>query len=332
MRVPPAPPPNNVLSSAKAQELATAFVVPAGGAGAAVGGAHSVRHKAVAISGPTASGKTAFALALATKIPNAHIINADSRQLFLGLETATAAPTVAERAVCPHHLFGILKPKEQPNGLSAALFANLLEQTAQTVVQQGGVPIFVGGSGLPLRAVMQGFCIPRVAPRPAFRRSMERLTESQLRAQLRRADPSAEGAIPKGATRRLIRTLEVIEATKKPLSTATKQRPPAFQTILFAPWIDPAELRIRIAHRAEIMLQQEKRGGMAKEIRRLMSADISPQSKVWEVHGARRVAQYLRGECSHAQALEEMIRDTCRYAKRQRTWLRGQEQVHWFSP
>ena len=331
MRVPPAPPPKNLLSPLAAAELAIAFVAKAGGAGAAVGGAHSLRQKAVAISGPTASGKTAFALALAKKIPNAHIINADSRQLFLGLETATAAPTVAERTVCPHHLFGILKPKEQPNGLSAALFANLLEQTAQTVVQQGGVPIFVGGSGLPLRAVMQGFCIPRVAPRPAFRRSMERLNESQLRAQLRRADPSAEGAIPKGATRRLIRTLEVIEATKKPLSTAAKQHSPAFDVMLFAPWIDPPKLRTRIAHRAEAMLQPES-GGMISEIRSLLDADIPPQSKVWEVHGARRVAQYLRGECSHAQALEEMIRDTCRYAKRQRTWLRGQEQVHWFSP
>ena len=331
MRVPPAPPPKNLLSPLAAAELAIAFVAKAGGAGAAVGGAHSVRQKAVAISGPTASGKTAFALALAAKIPNAHIINADSRQLFSGLETATAAPTSAERAVCPHHLFGILKPKEQPNGLSAALFANLLEQTAHAVMQGGGVPIFVGGSGLPLRAVMQGFCIPRVPPQPAFRHAMEQLTEPQLRAQLRRADPSAEGAIPKGATRRLIRTLEVIEATKKPLSTAAKQRPPAFQTLLFAPWIDPAELRIRIARRAETMLQPES-GGMISEIRSLLDADIPPQSKVWEVHGARSMAQYLRGECSRAQALEEMIRDTCRYAKRQRTWLRGQEQVHWFSP
>lgn len=284
------------------------------------------------ILGPTASGKTDYAISLA-KERNGEIISADSRQLYVGMNIGTAKPqSVWETNIheilkadeiegVPHYLFNVASP-DQPWTLSQWQAA--AKHVIQDIGQRGKQPIIVGGTMLYVDSVVFNYTIPQVTPNEQFRNQLEAEPVETLYNRLIQADPAAKEFIEPHHKRRIIRALEVIEQTGKPFS-ASRQRsasPYQFELVgLFPGW---EVLQERITHRIQTMFQE----GLVEETRQLRKRYTSALPLL-QTMNYKQAGNVLDGLQSEDEAIQEAIRANMKYAHRQMAWWKHREEIGW---
>jgi tRNA dimethylallyltransferase len=288
------------------------------------------RPKIVFITGPTAVGKSGLGHRLAREL-GGQIINADSMQVYRTMDIGTAKPTLSELKEVPYHLIDIVDP-DQP------FDAHEFRVRAQAVIRElheGHIPILVvGGTGLYLRALDRGlFNCPK--PQTEGRQRWQKTAEVQgpdfLWETLNGRDPVSAGRIHPRDTFRVIRALEVLEMTGRPISQwqQWEQRgEPELEILWIGLSIDRTTLYEKINARAEAMMAQ----GFIEEVRRLLAMGYTGEMKSMKSLGYRHLVGMLEGLGDLNQALEQIKRDTRHYAKRQLTWLAKEKNLNWFSP
>ncbi|WP_244067926.1 tRNA (adenosine(37)-N6)-dimethylallyltransferase MiaA [Bradyrhizobium sp. Ce-3] len=295
--------------------------------------AHSgLLDKAVLIAGPTASGKSALALALAQRTGGV-VINTDSMQVYRDLRIITARPTAAEEAEVPHRLYGHV---DAGVNFSAGAWVTDAAKVLGEVHAQGRLPIFIGGSGLYFKALTRGLsAVPPIPSdvRDAVRARLEQRGVEALHAELAARDPvSAERLKPRDRTR-IARALEVVEATGRPLPDWHRDGlppllpPGQLHALFLAP--DRETLYARIDARFGAMLD----AGALDEVAALAARGLDPLLPAMKAHGVPALIRYLKGEISREEAAEIGRADTRHYAKRQFTWFRHQlPEFEWVAP
>ncbi len=277
--------------------------------------------RVIVVTGPTASGKSALALALAEQ-RSGTVINADAMQTYDAFPILTAQPTAAERARVPHALYGVLPLSEI---LSAARWRALASAEIARCLAAGRTPILCGGSGLYLRTLMRGIAtIPDVAPeiREQANADWQALGPDSFRARLAEKDPAIVQRLKPGDRQRHVRAWEVATATGRPLSDWQADTgvaaPWRFATILLAP--ERSWLRDRIESRFDDMLEE----GVLAEVRQVFDRLPDPRRPGLKAHGAPELFRHFRSELSLERARQIAIDHTRQYAKRQMTWFRHQ--------
>lgn len=281
--------------------------------------------------GPTACGKSALALEIAAARP-AVIINMDAMQMVRDLRIITARPTVAEEQQAEHALYGVLAAHEPT---SVAAWLKLVEPIIRDAWMQEKLPVLVGGTGMYLKALMEGLAaVPKIPHE--VREVVRAMSPGQVRAQLESRDPAMAAALKPGDSQRNARALEVLEATGISLSE-WQQRPaegmfPNARYAIFAVNRPRAEIYKRIDARFENMMN----AGALEEVQALMDATSMPasgvsvrdwclgQPPIYRAHGVPELMAFIRGEMSRQEAISKGQQNTRNYAKRQLTWLRNQ--------
>lgn len=269
--------------------------------------------RVILIGGPTASGKSAYAYKLAQS-HNGIILNADSLQVYSCLEILTAQPSLEEQRTLPHRLYGILDPSES---CSAGRWLSLVIPEIQAAHARGQLPIVVGGTGLYLKALLEGLAaLPTIDPE--IRKGFQ--NRENLYQDLEAVDPDLAGRLNPHDQQRIMRGLEVFYGTGKPLSFWQSQKPTPppynFEKILFM--CPKEELNTRLETRLDHMLAT----GVLEEISRLVSLPLSVSAG--KAIGFKELSQFLEGRCSLEEARMLTLFHTRQYAKRQRTWFRHQ--------
>lgn len=278
------------------------------------------------IAGPTASGKSALALELASRL-GGEIINADSQQVYRGLDIGTGKPTRAERERIAHHLYDIADPGEQ---LDAAKFVALADAAIADVRARGRMALVVGGTGLWLRALRRG--LVDAPPRhPEIRARLEREASEQglaaLHERLSKVDPESASRIQPGDPVRIIRALEVFEQGGVPLSELHRRHAalrPRLEAKLIALDLPMPALEQRIARRVRGMFDD----GLVEEAR-AVAQDPAARDRLRRVMGYREALEVLEGRMGLGTAIEAVVRTQRQYAKRQRTWFRAEPDWTW---
>lgn len=273
--------------------------------------------------GPTASGKSAVALALAEKL-GGEIISVDSMQVYRGLDIGTAKPGTDERARVPHHLIDVV---ELTAPFDAAKFVEHARLAETEILARGRVPIFCGGTGLYLKAYLEGL---GAAPPPdsVVRAELEATPLDLLLRELQQRDPTTYERIDRQNPRRVVRALEVIRLTGQPFSEQRAEwRPPATAqpSTLLGLQRSPADLHARIHARVDEMFAR----GLVEETRALLPHGLEQNRTAMQAIGYRQVVEHLRGERPLADTIELVKIKTRQYAKRQMTWFRRQLSVQW---
>ena len=278
----------------------------------------------VSVVGPTASGKTELAIALAQAL-GTEIVNADARQVFRGMPIGTAQPTAEERSAAPHHLVDFLDPTEL---YSAGTFEEYAVPLLSNLCTAQGSAILAGGSGMYVKAALQGLdALPADTPlRAQLNDQVEREGLAPLLAQLEKLDPKHVAAMDTSNPQRVVRALEVCIVSGRPFSSfhsgMVKRRPWHVVSVGLDP--DRAELRERIARRARVMME----AGWLDETRALLPhRDTNALNTV----GYKELFQHLDGTLSLEEAVELVITRTRQFAKRQMTWFKKDPQTAWFS-
>jgi tRNA dimethylallyltransferase len=293
-----------------------------------------IRPPVVVVTGPTGSGKSSLAIELAERF-NGEIINADSMQVFRYMDIGTAKPSAADRSRVPHHLFDVVDPRES---YSAGRYAKDARAAAAAIHARGRVVFLTGGTGLYIRAFLDGL-IDTENVDPALRK---RLEEEQARAaeegdpdrlhrRLTEFDAEAAAKIHPNDVRRTVRALEILEQSGQRASSVReahgfRERP--FRVLHLC--IDPGRevLNERIEQRAEAMIEE----GLLREVRNLRDRGYSADLRPMQAIGYRHIQPVVDGADTLANALESMKVDTRRFARRQRTWIRPLPGVHWHDP
>jgi len=288
------------------------------------------RPLAIFLMGPTASGKTAFALRIAQRF-RCELISVDSALVYRGLDIGSAKPDAATLAQHPHRLIDIRDPSQ---AYSAADFRADALREMRAITAAGGVPLLVGGTGLYFRSLQHGLSVlPEADPALRARLSDEARSSgwAALHARLAMLDPPAAARIRVGDTQRIQRALEVIELTGKPLSAQQGGMPQRFGwRVLKLALVPPrALLHERIAQRMDAMLA----AGFIDEVRALRArGDLDPELPALRAVGYRQVWQHLAGDYDLAQCRDRAIFATRQLAKRQTTWLRSELDARWLDP
>ena len=281
----------------------------------------------VAVVGPTASGKTALAIALAERL-DTEIVSADSMQVYRGMEVGTATPTQEEQARVRHHFVSFLDPRDQ---FSAGRFSEMARPVVAALNARGRTAVVAGGSGLYVQALIDGL-FPGPSRdediRDRLHEEAEALGVAALYARLQQVDPEYAAAILPGDLRRIVRGLEVHAITGQPMSRLHQEHRAetsplsAVQVALDYP---REELYRRIDLRVDRMLAQ----GFLDEVQRLLDQGYGDRLAQLRTLGYREFIAHLRGELSYDEAAENMKRNTRRFAKRQLSWFRGDDRVQW---
>jgi tRNA dimethylallyltransferase len=290
----------------------------------------SNKRKIVVITGPTAVGKSALAVELAAPMAG-EIINADSMQVYRGMDIGTAKPPVQERGTIPHHLLDIVNPDDAFN---AAIYRSLAVPVIEEISRRGHLPFVVGGTGLYIKTLLGGlFQCP--AFDPGLRERLNREGEEQglepLFGRLCALDPDAAQKIHPHDKVRILRALEVIELTQTPYSVLASKhrfRDRPFEALKICLQMNRQDLYDRINRRCERMIEQ----GLIGETERLLGKGYSPDLKPMKSLGYRHAVKILEGEWDLDKAIKQLQTDTRRYAKRQLTWFGGDSQMLWYGP
>ncbi len=290
------------------------------------------RPKVLVLLGPTASGKTAAAVALAELLP-IEVISADSRQIYRLMDIGTAKPTKQQQQRCPHHLIDI---KDIAQQYSAGEFAEDAQQCITRIHARGKIPAIVGGSGLYIYALCEGiFDFPRSLREKMLqhRKTLEIKLRSEgieaLYAELQRFDPVAAKRYADRNPRRILRALEFYYATGIPISQAQQQRrPPNFEPVYFGIHLERQRLYERINNRVWEMVDQ----GLVAEVRTILERGYAPELPALQTMGYKEIIDYLHGRIDLPTAVAQIQRATRRYAKRQITWFKKYApHTHWIT-
>jgi tRNA dimethylallyltransferase len=279
---------------------------------------------ALAIVGPTATGKSDLGTALAERL-GGEVVNADASQLYRGMDIGTAKVTAAERAAVPHHLLDVLEVTETA---SVAAYQRDARQAVEEVLAAGKVPILVGGSGLYVQAVLDDLEFPGTDPeiRARLEEELAVVGSPLLHARLAGLDPIAAGAILPSNGRRVVRALEVIELTGRPFSaTMPRPGPARYGTVLIGLDREPSELDARIDARVARMFD----AGFVDEVRSLEKLGLRDGLTASRALGYQQVLAAFDGEYDMAEAAALTAQGHRRFVRRQRSWFRRDKRITW---
>ena len=279
-----------------------------------------MEQKLIAIVGLTASGKSALAVKLAKKF-NGEIISADSRQVYKGLDIGTAKITRKDMQGIPHHLLSVVSPK---GSYSVVSYQKAAQRAILAILKRNHTPILVGGSPQYIYAVVDDWIMPKVAPNKRLRAQLEKLSVAELFLRLQKLDPARAKTVEQKNKRRLIRALEIIHKTGKPVPVL-KKNAPSYPVLLLGVERTKEEIKKRIRKRFLLMLK----GGFLREIKRLRKEGLS--FKKIESFGLeyKEGAQYLQGKISKEEMIARAIKATEDFARRQMVWFKKDQRICW---
>jgi tRNA dimethylallyltransferase len=281
----------------------------------------------VAIVGPTGIGKSRLALHLAG-IFQGEIVSADSRQVYRHLDIGTAKPMSGDLSQIPHHLINIVNPDDD---FGLAQYQELAYQAIKEIQQRHKLPFLVGGSGLYIWAVLEGWQIPRVSPDAEFRYNLEKRASNagvdELYQELVRIDPVAAQKIDRRNVRRVIRALEVHKETKTPFSRMGSKQAPEFDLYIIGLTADRVEVYRRVDLRVDEMVAR----GFVAEVDNLLKMGYDLNLPAMSGIGYRQMGQFLKGELTLAAAGQKIKSETHRFVRHQYAWFRLKDaRIHWF--
>ncbi|MFC1905770.1 tRNA (adenosine(37)-N6)-dimethylallyltransferase MiaA [Chloroflexota bacterium] len=281
----------------------------------------------IAVVGPTAIGKTKFATHLAQDF-NGEIVNADSRQIYRFMDIGTAKPAKIDRALVPYHLIDIVNPDEP---FSLALFKQLANKAIEDIHNRGKLPFLIGGSGLYVWSVIEGWQIPEVPPNIDFRQRLENIANEKgvlsLFEDLKKIDPLSSMSIMPTNLRRIIRALEIYNATGKPPSSFRNKKSPPFLVKVIGLTTERQRLYCMIDSRIDRMISE----GLTNEVQELIARGYSLNLPAMTGIGYRQIGLFLQNEISLTEAIQKIKYETHQFARRQYTWFPlNDTRIHWF--
>ena len=277
---------------------------------------NSLKNKVIAVVGPTASGKTKFAVELAQKI-DGEIISADSRLVYKGFDIGTAKPSIEERGGIPHYMIDIAEPEED---YSAGLYANEAKKVINDSRSRGKIPIVAGGTGLYINILLMNYDLPKVEPDYELREQLR--AQEDLSGILAAIDPAAAQNIDKNDRKKLIRAIEIVKKTGRPL--AQKINNPEYDV----EWIGLNYPRDVLYERINMRVDEMINSGLVDETKKLLQKHGRIPNLLYTI-GYQEVIQYLDGEFTLEEAVDKLKQNTRRYAKRQLTWFRKNPEIKW---
>jgi tRNA dimethylallyltransferase len=279
----------------------------------------------ITVVGPTAAGKSELALSLAAEL-DGEVVNADSMQVYRGMDIGTAKIPPGQRAGVPHHLLDIW---EVTQTASVSEYQLLARAAIAEIQARGRLPLLVGGSGLYVRAAIDNLEFPGTRPELRARLEDELAREGApaLHRRLARLDPAAAAAILPGNGRRIVRALEVMQLSGRPFQASLPQYQSVYPVIQVGIELPRAELDQRIADRVARMWRQ----GLVGEVRALEKAGLRDGRTASRALGYAQVLSYLAGECGETEAAAQTERATRRFVRRQESWFRRDPRVHWIT-
>jgi tRNA dimethylallyltransferase len=284
-----------------------------------------VTGRVIAVVGPTAAGKSELSLRLALAL-GGEVINADSMQLYAGMDIGTAKLSPAQRRGVPHHLLDIWDVRQPA---SVASYQRLARETIAEIRARGRVPVLAGGSGLYLRAALDNLEFPGTDPAVRDRLEAELATAGAgaLHARLAALDPAAAAAILPSNGRRIVRALEVIEVAGRPFAAVLPEYESRYPVVHIGLRVDRAELDRRIAERTARMWRE----GLVDEVAALERAGLREGRTASRALGYAQVLRFLAGDCTEDEARAQTVLATRRFARRQDAWFRRDPRVVWLA-
>jgi tRNA dimethylallyltransferase len=284
-----------------------------------------MQQQVIAVVGPTAAGKSDLAVRIALAV-GGEVVNADSMQLYAGMDIGTAKLTAAQRRGVPHHLLDIWDVRQ---AASAAEYQRLAREAIARIQRRGAIPVLAGGSGLYVRAALDPLEFPGTDP--ALRARLEaELAErgpAALHARLAGQDPVAAAAILPSNGRRIVRALEVLEVSGQPFAAALPRYESLYPVTFVGLAVERAELDARITRRAGQMFA----GGLVEEVARLERTGLREGRTASRALGYAQVLRFLAGEGTLADAHSQTILATKRFVRRQESWFRRDPRVAWLA-
>ncbi len=281
------------------------------------------RSKIIVILGPTASGKSDLAVKIAQR-SNGEIISADSRQVYKNLDIGSGKITKKEMRGIPHHLLDIASPKKT---FTVTQYQKLAKKAIKKILAKGKIPIICGGTGFYIDSLIYDYQLPIVPPQPKLRKRLEKKSIEELFKKLKKLDPRRAGDIDRRNKRRLIRALEIILTTKKPIAVLRKyqDKKTSYDFLKIGIKKLPEELKKLIIQRLKKRLKQ----GLIKEVKNLHKKGLSWQRLDNLGLEYRYVSRYLRGLISKEEMVKTLEKEIYRYAKRQMTWFKRNKEIKW---
>lgn len=285
-------------------------------------------NKILIILGPTAVGKSKLAIELAKKL-DGEIISADSMQVYFGMDIGTAKPSREELEEVPHHLINIIPPDKN---WSVSDFVTNARSIIEDIVKRGKLPIVVGGTGLYLNALIEGYAFPVIEANKEIRERLEGEAKSfgslHLYERLKKVDPDSASNIHYNDLKRIIRALEVFEMTGKPISQlkSKDEENLPYETVIVGLDMDRKKLYERIEERIDGMLK----AGLIDEVKGLITEGYDKKLTSMQAIGYKEVAEHLHGKYTYDELVNILKQNTRNFAKRQMTWFRRFKNVNWF--
>jgi tRNA dimethylallyltransferase len=284
-------------------------------------------NRLVAVVGPTGVGKSRLALYLARAL-DGEIVSADSRQVYRYMDIGTAKPTPPELSLVPHHLIDAASPDED---FSLAQYQQLACKAIADINQRHKLALLVGGSGLYVWSVLEGWQIPAVAPDPEFRRRLEAKAagggEEELYQELARLDPVAAQRIDPRNVRRTIRALEVHRRAEAPISQMQGKAPPSFDALIIGLTAERTELYQRIDLRVDDMVKR----GLVDEVKQLLERGYDASLPAMSGIGYKQISLFLEGKLTLAASIQQIKFETHRLVRHQYSWFRlKDDRIRWF--
>ena len=284
----------------------------------------------ICIAGPTASGKTALAVALAKEL-GGEVVSCDSMQVYRRMDIGTAKPTEAEMQGIVHHMIDVAEPDED---FSVSRYCEMAAPIVDDILARGKTAIVAGGTGLYMDSLIRGNAFapfPATGVREALEAQADREGMETMLARLQAVDPDAAGRLHLSDRKRILRALEVYLETGETITEhnrKTQALPPRYTPLwLGLDFEDRAALYRRIDRRVDDMLE----AGLTEEIRALLRSGVPPKSTAMQAIGYKEFVDALEGRCSLAEAAQEVQKASRHYAKRQLTWFRRNPRMHWLA-
>lgn len=279
-----------------------------------------MKQKVIAITGPTACGKTKMAIELAKQIEG-EIVSADSRLVYKGFDIASAKPTIEERGGIPHHLIDIVEPEYD---YSAGNYYEDAKKAIYEIISKGRTPIVAGGTGLYFRILLENYDLPRVESNQKLREELNKRDKSDLLEEIKVLDSMAYERLKNSDKRRLVRALEVIKVLNKPFSEVSTLKEPEFDVQWLCPQMPSRDwLYDRINKRVDLMVEQ----GVVDETKYLLKKHGRIKNFT-ETIGYREILTYIDGEATLEEAIDKLKQHSRNYAKRQLTWFRKNPELN----